>query len=388
MAAAAAGPLSEIDPTKASLNPSYSSAFRWCASASTACENELEHLVSAIKIHLAIAAAMVATIATVLIAAFDKAQASEVTLLNASFDSTREMYEAVNAAFARQIKSQSRIDLVVDMSHGGSGKQARAVIEGLEADVVTLAVAGDIDMISEKGGLLPSNWQSRLPDNSCPYTSTVVFLVRAGNPKKIRDWSDLAKPSITVVTPNPKTSGGARWNFLAAWGYALKRNDGNESKATEFVKAVYRNVPVLDSGARGATTTFVEREIGDVLIGWESEALIAQEQIGAGKFEVIYPTISILAEPPVAWVDKVDSLHGTGSIAKSYLEFLYKPEVQMIIADHFFRPRDQSVMARYQSRFPALESISIDRDFGGWKKAQAKFFADGGVFDRIYQPGN
>ena len=236
--------------------------------------------------------------------------------------------------------------------------------------------------------MLPSNWQSRLPDNSCPYTSTIVLLVRKGNPKKIHDWDDLVKPGIAVITPNPKTSGGARWNFLAAWGYALKRSGGDEAKAAAFVKALYKNVPVLDSGARGSTTTFVEREIGDVLIAWENEARMAIKQFGADKFEVVYPSVSILAEPPVAWVDKVDRTRGTAAVSKAYLEFLYTPAAQEIIAQNFFRPRDKTVAAKYASQFPGMSLLTIDSDFGGWKKAQPKFFGDGGVFDKIYQPGS
>ncbi len=316
------------------------------------------------------------------------ARAAQVTLLNVSYDPTRELYEAVNARFAKDWKAKTGDDVTVNQSHGGSGKQARAVIDGLEADVVTLGLAGDIDAIAEKASLLPSNWQSRLPDNSCPYTSTIVLLVRKGNPKKIHDWDDLVKPGISVITPNPKTSGGARWNFLAAWGYALKRNGGDEAKTAAFVRALYKNVPVLDSGARGSTTTFVEREIGDVLIGWENEARMAIKQFGADKFELVYPSVSILAEPPVAWVDKVDGRHGTAAAAKAYLEFLYTPAGQEIIAQNFFRPRDKAVAAKYASQFPGISLLAIDSDFGGWKKAQPKFFGDGGVFDKIYQPGS
>jgi sulfate/thiosulfate transport system substrate-binding protein len=315
-------------------------------------------------------------------------RAAQIALLNVSYDPTRELYEAVNAQFAKEWKSKTGDDLTINQSHGGSGKQARAVIDGLEADVVTLGLAGDIDAISEKANLLPSNWQSRLPDNSCPYTSTIVLLVRKGNPKKIHDWDDLVKPGVSVITPNPKTSGGARWNFLAAYGYALKKNGGDEAKASEFVGALYKNVPVLDSGARGSTTTFVEREIGDVLIAWENEARMAIKQFGAGKYEVIYPSMSIRAEPPVTWVDKVARRHGTTDLAKAYLEFLYTPAGQEIIAQNFYRPRDQSVAARYASQFPTLPLITIDGDFGGWKSAQPKFFGDGGVFDKIYQPGS
>ena len=316
------------------------------------------------------------------------ARGAQITILNASYDPTRELYESINARFAKDWKAKTGDDVTVNQSHGGSGKQARAVIDGLEADVVTLGLAGDIDAISEKANLLPSNWQTRLPDNSCPYTSTIVLLVRKGNPKKIRDWDDLVKPGISVITPNPKTSGGARWNFLAAWGYALKHNHGDEAKAAAFVGALYKSVPVLDSGARGSTTTFAEREIGDVLIGWENEARMAIKQFGADKFEIVYPSISIVAEPPVAWVDKVDQRHGTAAVAKAYLEFLYAPEAQEVIAQNFFRSRDRAVAARYASQFPGLSLLTIDADFGGWKKAQQKFFGDGGVFDRIYQPGS
>jgi len=316
------------------------------------------------------------------------ARAAQITLLNVSYDPTRELYEAVNAQFAKDWKAKTGDDVTINQSHGGSGKQARAVIDGLEADLVTLGLAGDIDAIAEKADLLPTSWQSRLPDNSCPYTSTIVLLVRKGNPKKIKDWDDLVKPGVAVITPNPKTSGGARWNFLAAWGYALKKYGNDEGKAATFVGALYRNVPVLDSGARGSTTTFVEREIGDVLIAWENEARMAIKQFGAGKFEVVYPSVSILAEPPVAWVDKIDRLHGTAAISKAYLEFLYTPAGQEIIAQNFFRPQDKTVAAKYATQFPRLPLLTIDSDFGGWKNASPKFFGDGGVFDKIYQPGS
>ncbi len=316
------------------------------------------------------------------------ARAAQITLLNVSYDPTRELYEAVNAQFARDWKAKTGDDVTVEQSHGGSGKQARAVIDGLDGDVVTLGLAGDIDAIADKAGLLPSNWQSRLPDNSCPYTSTIVLLVRKANPKHIKDWDDLVRPGIAVITPNPKASGGARWNFLAAWGYAMKHNGGDEAKAAAFVGALYKNVPVLDSGARGSTTTFVEREIGDVLIAWENEARMAIRQFGADKYEVIYPSVSILAEPPVAWVDKVDQHHGTAAIAKAYLEFLYTPAAQEIVAQNFFRPRDPAIAAKYASQFPSVPMLTIDKDFGGWKTAQPKFFGDGGVFDKIYQPGS
>ncbi len=316
------------------------------------------------------------------------ARAAQITILNVSYDPTRELYEAVNAQFIKEWKAKTGDDVSVQQSHGGSGKQARAVIDGLEADVVTLGLAGDIDAIVDKAGLLPANWQSRLPDNSCPYTSTIVLLVRKGNPKNIKDWDDLVKPGISVITPNPKTSGGARWNFLAAWGYALKKNNGDEAKAAAFVTALYKNVPVLDSGARGSTTTFVERQLGDVLIAWENDAHLALKEFGADKFDVVYPSISVLAEPPVAWVDKVDARHGTAAISKAYLEFLYTPAGQEIVAQNFFRPRDKTVAAKYASQFPNLPLLTIDSDFGGWKSAQPKFFGDGGLFDKIYQPGS
>jgi sulfate/thiosulfate-binding protein len=315
-------------------------------------------------------------------------RASEITLLNVSYDPTRELYESINAQFAKDWKAKTGDTVTINQSHGGSGKQARAVIDGLEADVVTLALAGDIDAIAEKANLLPTHWQSRLPDNSCPYTSTIVLLVRKGNPRKIHDWDDLVRPGISVITANPKTSGGARWNFLAAWGFALKKNGGDETKASAFVSALYKNVPVLDSGARGSTTTFAEREIGDVLIGWENEARMAIKQFGADKYEVIYPSMSIVAEPPVALVDKVANRHGTEAVAKAYLEFLYTPAGQEIIAQNFYRPRDEAVLKKFESQFPSLPMITIDGDFGGWKNAQPKFFGDGGVFDKIYQPGS
>ena len=328
------------------------------------------------------------TLAASVVFGMGAAHAAQITILNVSYDPTRELYEAVNAQFAKEWKAKTGDDINVKQSHGGSGKQARAVIDGLEADVVTLGLAGDIDAIVDKAGLLPANWQSRLPDNSCPYTSTIVLLVRKGNPKNIHDWDDLVKPGIAVITPNPKTSGGARWNFLAAWGYALKRNGADEAKAAAFVKALYQNVPVLDSGARGSTTTFVERQLGDVLIAWENEARMAIKQFGADKFEVVYPSISVLAEPPVAWVDKVDQRHGTAAISKAYLQFLYTPAGQEIIAQNFFRPRDKTVAAKYASQFPSLTLLTIDGDFGGWKSAQPKFFGDGGLFDKMYQPGS
>jgi sulfate/thiosulfate transport system substrate-binding protein len=310
-----------------------------------------------------------------------------VTLLNVSYDPTRELYEDFNKQFAGYWKNKTGQDVTIRQSHGGSGKQARSVIDGLEADVVTLALAYDIDQIAEKAGTLPADWQKRLPDNSSPYTSTIVLLVRKGNPKGIHDWGDLAKPGVSVITPNPKTSGGARWNYLAAWAWALRQPGGNEAKAKDFVSRVYKNVPVLDAGARGSTTTFVERGIGDVLIAWENEALLAIKELGPGKFEVVAPSISILAEPPVAVVDKVAGKHGTTEVARAYLEYLYTAEGQEIAARHFYRPRMPTVAAKYASQFPKVTLVTVDEVFGGWKKAQATHFADGAFFDQIYQPG-
>ncbi len=312
----------------------------------------------------------------------------EVTLLNVSYDPTRELYQDFNQAFARHWQAQTGQAVTIHQSHGGSGKQARAVIDGLEADVVTLALSYDIDAIGAKAGLLPAAWQQALPDNSAPYTSTIVFLVRRGNPKGIRDWSDLGRPGVAVITPNPKTSGGARWNYLAAWGYALRQPGGSEATAQELVTAIYRNVPVLDSGARGATTTFVERGIGDVLISWENEAFLAVRQLGRGEVEVVVPSVSILAEPPVAVVGKVAERHGTSAIARAYLEYLYSEEGQDIAARHFYRPRQASVAARYAAQFAQVKLFTIDEVFGGWQKAQARHFADGGLFDQIYRPGH
>ena len=306
-----------------------------------------------------------------------------VTLLNASYDPTRELYHAFNAAFARAWKEKTGQDVTVRQSHGGSGSQARAVIDGLEADVVTLALAGDIDQISERSGLIPADWQTRLPRNSTPYTSTIVFLVRKGNPTGIRDWDDLARPGISVVTPNPKTSGGARWNYLAAWGYALRR--GDQSGARAFVTRLYRNVPVLDAGARGATTTFVERGIGDVLIAWENEALLAAKELGPNRIEIVFPSVSILAEPPVAVVERVAKRHGTLAVAQAYLEYLYGEAGQEIAARNYYRPRLEAVAARYAAQFPPIALFTVNDVFGGWKKARATHFIDGGVFDQIYE---
>ena len=308
-----------------------------------------------------------------------------LTLLNVSYDPTRELYEEINTAFARDWQARTGTPITIRQSHGGSGKQARAVIDGQKADVVTLALAYDIDVIADKAGLLPANWQTLLPDNSAPYTSTVVFLVRKGNPKQIHDWEDLVRPGTEVITPNPKTSGGARWNYLAAWGYALKTNDNNEDKATDFIKALYKNVPVLDAGARGATTTFIQNGIGDVLIAWENEAYLALAETGKDKVEIVNPSMSILAEPPVAIVEKVAATKGTTAAAKAYLEFLYTPEGQEIAAKNHYRPRDKEVAARHSGEFPALKLFTIAEVAGDWKTAQKKHFDDGGIFDKIYE---
>jgi sulfate/thiosulfate-binding protein len=309
---------------------------------------------------------------------------SQVSLLNVSYDPTRELYQDYNAAFARHWQHEAGQKVTLRQSHGGSSKQARAVIDGLDADVVTLALAYDIDEIAERAKLLPADWQKRLPHNSSPYTSTIVFLVRKGNPKNIRDWDDLVKPGVSVVTPNPKTSGGARWNYLAAWGYALQKSGNNPQKAREFVAALYKNVPVLDSGARGSTTTFVERGIGDVFISWENEAFLAIKELGPGKFEVVVPSLSILAEPPIALIDKVADKKGTRKVAEAYLRFWYTPEAQEIAARHFYRPIDPKVAAKYAKQFPKVSLLTIDENFGGWQNAQKAHFADGGVFDQIY----
>jgi sulfate transport system substrate-binding protein len=306
-------------------------------------------------------------------------------LLNVSYDPTRELYSEYDAAFASYWKSKTGQDVKVDQSHGGSGKQARSVIDGLPADVVTLALAYDIDSLASKGNLLPADWQKRLPNNSCPYTSTIVFLVRKGNPKGIHDWPDLVKNDIQIVTPNPKTSGGARWNYLAAWADALARNNGDEAKAKEFVAALYQHVPVLDSGARGSTVTFTERGIGDVLLAWENEAYLALKE-KPGQFEIVTPPLSILAEPPVAWVDKVVQRHGTQDLAKAYLEYLYSDPAQDIIGKNFYRPVGEAAKQKYAHQFAETKLVTIDSAFGGWAKAQEKHFADGGIFDQIYQP--
>jgi sulfate/thiosulfate transport system substrate-binding protein len=315
-----------------------------------------------------------------------RAQGGEVSLLNVSYDPTRELYQDFNQAFAKYWKAKTGQTVTVEQSHGGSSKQARAVIDGLQADVVTLALAYDIDAISQNAGLLPADWQKRLPQNSTPYTSTIVFLVRKGNPKHIKDWDDLVKPGVAVITPNPKTSGGARWNYLAAWAYGLKQPGGNEQTAQDFVKRLYKNVPVLDSGARGSTTTFVQREIGDVLIAWENEAFLSIKELGPEKVEIVVPSQSILAEPPVSIVDKVVDKKGTRKVAQAYLEYLYTPEGQEIAAKNYYRPRLDSVAKKYASTFPKIKLVTIDEVFGGWQKAQKTHFADGGVFDQIYQP--
>ena len=312
--------------------------------------------------------------------------AADVSLLNVSYDPTRELYQDFNTAFAKHWQAQTGDKLTVRQSHGGSGKQALAVRDGLEADVLTLALAFDIDAVAEKG-ILAADWQKRLPHNAAPYTSTIVFLVRKGNPKNIRDWNDLARPDVGVVTPNPKTSGGARWNYLAAWGYALKQPGGNEAKAREFVGQLYKNVKVLDSGARGSTITFVERGIGDVLIAWENEAYLALKELGPDKVDIVTPSLSILAEPPVAVVDKVVDKHGTRKVAQAYLEYLYSPEGQELAAQNYYRPRDARVAAKYARQFARVNLFTIDEVFGGWKNAQKTHFAEGGVFDQIYLSG-
>ncbi len=312
--------------------------------------------------------------------------AKDITLLNVSYDPTRELYTEFNAAFAKHWKEKTGDTVTIQQSHGGSGKQARAVIDGLQADVVTLALAYDIDAISEKAKLFPGDWQKRLPNNSAPYTSTILFLVRKGNPKGIKDWDDLVKPGVSVVTPNPKTSGGARWNYLAAWGYALRKNGNDEAKARDFVAKLFKNVPVLDSGARGATTTFVQRGIGDVFISWENEAFLAVKEFGADKVEIVAPSVSILAEPPVTVVDKFAKKHGTEAVAQAYLEFLYTDEGQDIAGKNFYRPRSEKTSAKYASTFAKVELFTIDEVFGGWQQAQKTHFNDGGVFDQIYKP--
>jgi len=312
--------------------------------------------------------------------------AQDLTLLNVSYDPTRELYQDYNQAFAKYWKGKTGQTVTISQSHGGSGKQARSVIDGLQADVVTLALAYDVEAI-EKAGLIKTGWQKRLPDNSAPYTSTIVFLVRKGNPKGIKDWADLVRPGIQVITPNPKASGGARWNYLAAWGYALKKSNNDANRTKDFVTRLYKNVPVLDSGARGSTITFVERGIGDVLIAWENEALLSIRELGKDKFDLVVPSISILAEPPVAVVDKIVDLRGTRAVAEEYLKYLYSDEGQKIAAKHYYRPRNAAIQTSSGIPFPKMNLFTIDQVFGGWAKAQQTHFAEGGVFDQIYQPG-
>jgi len=311
------------------------------------------------------------------------ASAKDIQLLNVSYDPTREFYQEFNAAFAKHWQTKNGDKLTIQQSHGGSGKQARAVIDGLEADVVTLALAYDMDAIAERSRLLPKDWQSRLPHNSAPYTSTIVFLVRKGNPKGIKDWNDLVKPGVGIIPANPKTSGAARWTYLAAWGYALKKNNGDEVKAKDFIAKFYKNVPVFDTGARGATTTFIQRGIGDVLVGWENEARLALKEQGRSGFELVTPSISILAEPPVAVVERVAKRHGTADVAKAYLDHLYSDEGQTIAARHHYRPRSAAVAAKFAGQFPKLQLFTVDEVFGGWQKAHQAHFAEGGYFEKI-----
>jgi sulfate/thiosulfate-binding protein len=315
------------------------------------------------------------------------AWAKDLSLLNVSYDPTREFYQEYDAAFAKHWKEKTGDTVSIKQSHGGSGKQARAVIDGLDADVVTLALAYDIDVIADKAHFLPKDWQKLLPDDSAPYTSTIVFLVRKGNPKGIKDWDDLVKPGVSIIPANPKTSGGARWTYLAAYGAALKANNGDDAKARDYITRFYQNVPVLDTGARGATTTFAQRGIGDVLVGWENEALLSVE-LGKGQFEVVVPSVSILTEPPVAVVDKVARRHGNEALAKAYLEYLYSPEGQEIAAHNYYRPRLDAVVQKYAAQFPAVKLFTVNELFGGWQKAQKTHFTDGGIFDQIYKPGD
>jgi sulfate transport system substrate-binding protein len=326
---------------------------------------------------------LIGSLATLALAVVVSAQ--DVTLLNVSYDPTRELYQEYNAAFAKQYKAQTGRNVTIKQSHGGSGKQARAVIDGLDADVVTLALAGDIDAVASNSNLISKDWLKRLPHNSAPYTSTIVFLVRAGNPKGIKDWDDLIKPGVAVITPNPKTSGGAQWNYLAAWEYA-RRKLGGDDKAKEFVTQLYRNVPVLDSGARGSTTTFVQRKVGDVFLSWENEAYLALKEFGADNFKIIYPSLSILAQPSVTVVDKVAKKKGTEEVAKAYLEYLYSDEGQDIAGKNFYRPISEKAAAKYAAKLPKIELFTIDDKFGGWTKAKKVHFADGGTFDQIYKP--
>ncbi len=333
------------------------------------------------RVALAVAAA---TLSLGLTTAALTATPAPVTLLNVSYDPTRELYEAINKAFAADWLAKTGQAVTIKQSHGGSGGQARAVANGLQADVVTLALAYDVDSLFNQGRLIPQNWASRLPNNSAPYTSTIVFLVRKGNPKNIRDWGDLARAGVSVITPNPKTSGGARWNYLAAWAWALRQPGGSDATAEVFLKKLYANVPVLDSGARGSTVTFVERGIGDVLLAWENEALLARKQLGADKVQIVVPSVSILAEPPVSVVDKVVERRGTRTVAEAYLKFLNTKQSQEISAQNFYRPRDPEIAAKYDSQFPKVPLVTIDAMFGGWTKAQKTHFSDGGSFDRIF----
>jgi len=326
----------------------------------------------------------VAAFLAVLMIAGADAMSAQTHLLNVSYDPTREFYEEYNKLFAQHWKATTGQDVVINQSHGGSGKQARAVIDGLEADVVTLALAYDIDAVAQNSGLLDKDWQTKLPYSSTPYTSTIVLLVRKGNPQHIHDWDDLIRPGVKVITPNPKTSGGARWNYLAAWGYALRKSGNNEQGARDYMKKLFDNVPVLDSGARGATITFVQRGVGDVLIAWENEALLALKEFGADKFEIVVPSATILAEPPVAVVDKVAQKHGTEKVARAYLEYLYSPEAQDLAARYFYRPRLKSVADKYAGVFPKVNTFTVVEGCGGWQNAQAKHFSDGGTFDQIY----
>jgi len=342
------------------------------------------------KKRMGIAAAALLAAAGGLVATGSRRAQAEgpVKLLNVSYDPTRELYQDVNQAFGQQWKQKSGQTLNISQSHGGSGKQARSVIDGLEADVVTLGLAYDIDEIAEKSGRIAKDWQKRLPDNSSPYTSTIVFVVRKGNPKGIKDWEDLTKPGVAVIAPNPKTSGGARWAYLGAWGYALQKAGGNDTSAKEFVRKLYKNIPVLDSGARGSTTTFGQRGIGDVLVSWENEAYLLVNELGKDKYQIINPSVSILAEPPVAVVDKNVDKHGTRAAAEAYLQFLYTEAGQEIAVKHHYRPRSAAVAAKHAGELPKIKLFTIDKVFGGWQKAQATHFADGGTFDQIYQPGS
>ena len=308
----------------------------------------------------------------------------ELKILNVSYDPTRELYEEYNRAFAEYWKGKTGQEVTIRQSHGGAGKQARAVIDGLEADVVTLALAYDIDMMNKQANLIPADWQKRLPNNSAPYTSTIVFLVRKGNPKGIKDWDDLVAPGVAVITPNPKTSGGARWNYLAAWAFASKKYEGDEAKVREFMKTLFKNVPVLDTGARGSTNTFVQRRIGDVFLAWENEALLVTKSVAPGEFEIVVPSMSILAEPPVTVIDKVVDKHGTREVATEYLKYLYSDVGQELIAKHYYRPRSPEVARKYADRYPEVKLITVDEEFGGWQAAHAKHFTEGGVFDEIF----